>query len=44
MSYIKEAVGTFAESETATRKVHLVWIVRSLGIFTQVRSRVLTEG
>lgn len=32
MSYLNEAISTFNESKTATRKVHLVWIVRSLGM------------
>lgn len=31
MSYLNEVITTFSESQTATRKVHLVWIVRSLG-------------
>jgi predicted ferric reductase len=33
MSYLNEVVTTFTEQKTATRKVHLVWIVRSLGTF-----------
>ncbi|KAF9252903.1 hypothetical protein DTO006G1_2140 [Penicillium roqueforti] len=30
MSYLNEVIATFTEQKTATRKVHLVWIVRSL--------------
>ncbi|EKV04259.1 Ferric-chelate reductase, putative [Penicillium digitatum PHI26] len=32
MSYLNEVITTFVEQKTATRKVHLVWIVRSLGM------------
>lgn len=31
MSYLHEVVTNFADRRTATRKVHLVWIIRSLG-------------
>lgn len=31
MSYLHEAVANFASRKTATRKVHLVWMIRSLG-------------
>lgn len=32
MSYLREVVTNFASRKTATRKVHLVWMIRSLGI------------
>ena len=34
MSYLNEVIATFTEQKTATRKVHLIWIVRSLGMIT----------
>ncbi|CAG7963025.1 unnamed protein product [Penicillium salamii] len=37
MSYLNQAVSTFTESKTATRKVHLVWIVRNLDHLTWVQ-------
>lgn len=33
MSYLHEVVTNFAAKKSATRKVHLVWMVRSLGMF-----------
>ena len=32
MSYLHEVVSNFASKKTATRKVHLVWMIRSLGM------------
>ena len=32
MSYLHEVVTNFASRKTATRKVHLVWMIRTLGI------------
>ncbi|CAG8935918.1 unnamed protein product [Penicillium salamii] len=42
MSYLNQAVSTFTESKTATRKVHLVWIVRNLDHLTWVQ-KFMTE-
>ncbi|KAJ5372360.1 Riboflavin synthase-like beta-barrel [Penicillium concentricum] len=38
MSYLNEVVSTFTEQKTATRKVHLVWIVRSLDHLTWIQT------
>ncbi|KAJ5335150.1 Riboflavin synthase-like beta-barrel [Penicillium brevicompactum] len=38
MSYLNEAISTFNDSKTATRKVHLVWIVRSLDHLTWIQT------
>jgi predicted ferric reductase len=32
MSYLHEVVTNFASRKTATRKVHLVWMIRNLGM------------
>lgn len=32
MSYLHDVVSNFASKKTATRKVHLVWMIRSLGM------------
>lgn len=40
MSYLHEVVTNFAAKKSATRKVHLVWMVRSLGMFTSHGARV----
>ena len=32
MSYLNEVVKNFAARKSATRKVHLVWMIRSLGM------------
>jgi NAD(P)H-flavin reductase len=32
MSYLHEVVTNFASRKIATRKVHLVWMIRNLGI------------
>ncbi|CAG8101091.1 unnamed protein product [Penicillium salamii] len=42
MSYLNQAVSTFTESKTATRKVHLVWIVRNLDHLTWIQ-KFMTE-
>jgi NAD(P)H-flavin reductase len=34
MSYLHEVVSNFASKKMATRKVHLVWMIRSLGMMT----------
>ncbi|CAG7918737.1 unnamed protein product [Penicillium olsonii] len=42
MSYLNEAVSSFTESKTATRKIHLVWIVRNLDHLTWIQ-KFMTE-
>ncbi|KAJ5780717.1 hypothetical protein N7457_005877 [Penicillium paradoxum] len=37
-SYLNEVITTFSQEKTATRKVHLVWIVRSLDHLTWIQS------
>ncbi|KAJ5566138.1 Riboflavin synthase-like beta-barrel [Penicillium sp. DV-2018c] len=38
MSYLNDVVTTFTEQKSATRKVHLVWIVRSLDHLTWIQT------
>ncbi|OQE18874.1 hypothetical protein PENFLA_c020G01723 [Penicillium flavigenum] len=38
VSYLNEVIATFTEQKTATRKVHLVWIVRSLDHLTWIQT------
>lgn len=40
MSYLHEVVTKFAAKKSATRKVHLVWMVRSLGMLMYRSARV----
>lgn len=43
MSYLHEVVTNFASRKTATRKVHLVWMIRSLGKLERSLSHVWTQ-
>lgn len=39
MSYMQEFVSGFAARSTAVRKVTLVWVVRSLGEYSTIRTK-----
>jgi len=43
MSYLHEVVTNFASRKTATRKVHLVWMIRSLGRHALVSDNLNTH-
>ncbi|KAJ5970898.1 uncharacterized protein N7479_000816 [Penicillium vulpinum] len=38
MSYLNEVIATFTEQKIATRKVHLVWVIRSLDHLTWIQT------